>query len=985
MAGKTHKPPSVFISYSHDSNEHVEQVLALSNRLRNDGIDCFLDQYVDTPNEGWGRWMIRQIEQADFVLMICTENYYRRAMGEEEPGTGEGVKWEWKLILQIINDTDSTNDKFLPVLFENGTPEHIPDPLRGFTRYYFGTKGGYEQLYRRLTSHQKHAATTLTVSGVATNDQIFMPKGLPQDFVERLEEFKQLVSYLVSDDRRTPTAVSGAGGYGKTTLALAICHDSRIRETFGNGILWVALGEQPNVTGALRKLYAAVAGAQPHFVNEKDGAVALAEVLGDGSYLMVVDDVWNPAHLRPFLYGGPRCARLITTRQTSTLTPKTKRVEVGEMREAEALALLSARLPSSNRAQLRELAKRARNWPLQLHMINAALCRRVLELGQSFDDAVSQVNELLDKDDLKAFDTDDVLVPKDIDNKALRIGGRAEYRREAHRDEVCLNLEEYAQALSELFRTAGEDFNFGLFGHWGRGKTYLMEEVSKKLCSTGDYVTVRFSAWAYPHRPLLWVHLYEKLADRMIRGSPWIWVPRVLRAGIVRHGMWKLIGAIFAFAAVLMPTGLIYEFAKSLLSVIGIAGILLLIRVSRASSSLVNSIAPNFLRLSRHDDKLGLQSVIGKDLRALLLGWLPRGKGKSTPDTTLVEALASEFSAVKVIAFVIASLAAAICISPLSNSVTWEILSKSDIEWSKLVETGRWFAWALAVVWLALSIGGFLTARLCGLGSSSNRLLLVVDDLDRCEPAQMLNVIEDLELFLQTDDVQHRMQIAMLIDESILMHAIHKKYRYATAELIGGISVEDVVQENFEKLFVAWLRLPNLNIEELDEVAIHYLNKGQKAQTTTNALTPTTETTDSSVSTFEHKEESVDAKDPDNASTPENDEFDPAATPPPPKVVVDNQLTFTENEAKALRDAIRELYQSKQTHRLGPRSIRNLFFRYKLARLLLGELGGEQPDAHDLAIALISAQTGKQEASTPVERVAQQVTLPPPTMGAPEI
>jgi len=39
------RPPVVFISYSHDSAEHADRVLALSNRLHEDGIDCILDQY----------------------------------------------------------------------------------------------------------------------------------------------------------------------------------------------------------------------------------------------------------------------------------------------------------------------------------------------------------------------------------------------------------------------------------------------------------------------------------------------------------------------------------------------------------------------------------------------------------------------------------------------------------------------------------------------------------------------------------------------------------------------------------------------------------------------------------------------------------------------------------------------------------------------------------------------------------------------------
>ena len=47
-------PPKVFLSYSHDSDEHVRRVLGLSQRLREDGVDAWVDQYENgSPEEGW--------------------------------------------------------------------------------------------------------------------------------------------------------------------------------------------------------------------------------------------------------------------------------------------------------------------------------------------------------------------------------------------------------------------------------------------------------------------------------------------------------------------------------------------------------------------------------------------------------------------------------------------------------------------------------------------------------------------------------------------------------------------------------------------------------------------------------------------------------------------------------------------------------------------------------------------------------------------
>src|SRR6516165_200094 len=64
----------------------MDRVLALSNRLRQDGIDCHIDQYEQSPEEGWPQWCARQVERSKFVLVACTQTYLRRFKGEEEPG-----------------------------------------------------------------------------------------------------------------------------------------------------------------------------------------------------------------------------------------------------------------------------------------------------------------------------------------------------------------------------------------------------------------------------------------------------------------------------------------------------------------------------------------------------------------------------------------------------------------------------------------------------------------------------------------------------------------------------------------------------------------------------------------------------------------------------------------------------------------------------------------------------------------------------------
>src|SRR3989344_3478716 len=139
--------PRVFISYTHDSKEHLDLILEISNKLRAEGIDIVLDQYEQSPPQGWPKWMDQNIKSAEFVLMVCTENYYKRVMDEEKEGMGLGIKWEGRLIYQHLYNSDSKSKKFVPVLVKREDAKFIPTPMQGATHYIITEKDDYEKLY----------------------------------------------------------------------------------------------------------------------------------------------------------------------------------------------------------------------------------------------------------------------------------------------------------------------------------------------------------------------------------------------------------------------------------------------------------------------------------------------------------------------------------------------------------------------------------------------------------------------------------------------------------------------------------------------------------------------------------------------------------------------------------------------------------------------------------------------------------------------
>ena len=145
--------PRVFISYSQDSDDHKQRVLELTQALRADGIDAVIDQFDDNPAQGWPRWMLDEIAAAQFVLLVVSEGYKKKAEGQVPRGAGRGVKWESHLTIQEIYDADAHNEKFIPVLLEGVTDEAIPQALRAWT--YYSWPNSSEALLRRLLNQPK--------------------------------------------------------------------------------------------------------------------------------------------------------------------------------------------------------------------------------------------------------------------------------------------------------------------------------------------------------------------------------------------------------------------------------------------------------------------------------------------------------------------------------------------------------------------------------------------------------------------------------------------------------------------------------------------------------------------------------------------------------------------------------------------------------------------------------------------------------------
>ena len=385
--------PKVFISYSHDSRGQCDRVLALSDRLRDDGVDCILDQYEMSPPEGWPRWMDKQIRDADFVLMVCTETYYRRVMGEEEPGKGLGVRWEGHLSYEHFYEAGALNTKFVPVLFEDCKPEHIPSPFASATYFHVDTEEGYEDLYRLLTYQLRTLKPELgKLRSLPPRERRLDPLAKPWNvplprnpfFTGREGILSQLRDTLESQGRG---AVSGLGGVGKTQIAVEYAY--RHRDTY-SAVLW----SQAHSREAITLGFIAIARLlNLPTAEEADQGVVVAGVkrwLEDHSdWLLVFDNADKPELVKDFLPPAPEGHILFTSRaQVFQALGIAKPTEITKMHPEEALEFLFKRTgreeePGEGKAA-EELAHELAYLPLALEQAAAY----ITELGALFQDHV---------------------------------------------------------------------------------------------------------------------------------------------------------------------------------------------------------------------------------------------------------------------------------------------------------------------------------------------------------------------------------------------------------------------------------------------------------------------------------------------------------------------------------------------------------------------------------------------------------------------
>ena len=121
----TLQQPKVFISYSWDSESNKEWVKRLTDSLIENGVDAHLDQYDVELGDRLPEYMENNITNSDFVLIICTEDYKKKADSRKS-----GVGYEGHIISGELLSSANEN-KFIPILRSEDFSHIMPIFLSG--------------------------------------------------------------------------------------------------------------------------------------------------------------------------------------------------------------------------------------------------------------------------------------------------------------------------------------------------------------------------------------------------------------------------------------------------------------------------------------------------------------------------------------------------------------------------------------------------------------------------------------------------------------------------------------------------------------------------------------------------------------------------------------------------------------------------------------------------------------------------------------
>jgi len=237
------------------------------------------------------------------------------------------------------------------------------------------------------------------------------PPVFPPCHVARQELMKHLFDAVLCCEIDSSTIticanVVGCAGSGKSTLMKALCHQTKIKNYFKDGFLFVHLGAHPDPSTTLSQLYYLLTKKE---IKAKEDNGHLDVIVSElrhitanyfSHLLVIIEDVWDSIELEWYTTAFSNC-KVIATMQDQSIAdeiPSYNCIEMPQMETSEAVIMLtngisdiSVQLPKQSADCLEKLVVDLQLCPLLLYLVRGQLLHHSAFQNMSFSDALEIV------------------------------------------------------------------------------------------------------------------------------------------------------------------------------------------------------------------------------------------------------------------------------------------------------------------------------------------------------------------------------------------------------------------------------------------------------------------------------------------------------------------------------------------------------------------------------------------------------------------
>ena len=340
-----------------------------------------------------------------------------------------------------------------------------------------------------------------------------------------------------------------------------------------------------------------------------------------------------------------------------------------------------------------------------------------------------------------------------------------EYNNIFDKHKPALNIINIAKEFSKyIIKYSSEHTStiIGIFGQWGRGKTFFYEQIEKSIKEKKKKVYFcKFQPWKYQQKESAWAYLYEQLLNNYIENKP-----TFLKKIIVKYNIKNKI-ALSIFIKLNSFVKLLYLNANRL-------GVYNLI-----SSAI-------FILLIGIIIYLPLKSKI--DILSYIMGYL---------------GITGSILLFKTYNFIIKS-----------KDIVSDLIHKygGKIDYSKYLGFQNEIEKEIKHL-----INTYIT-------DADEKLIIFVDDIDRCNEKMIVDIMDSLRLVLEDQEINSKIIMITAVDERILLKAIEHKYFDNNINNNNLISSNEYM-EKFFLIGVKLSPINHYDIEELVNNYANTLNK----------------------------------------------------------------------------------------------------------------------------------------------------------------